>query len=133
MVYIRRLVGQLDARVGKNVEQPAYRRLRYAPIRHHHTPHLGLTQKVRERVEGTTLARGLLPTLRSGAVVLLHDGPDAGRSARTLDLLEVLLPALSASGLEPVTLAELGPRPIGWRAGWARLRAMWLQPPRAHA
>lgn len=84
-------------------------------------------------VEGATLARDLLPTLRSGAVVLLHDGPDAGRSARTLDLLEVLLPALSASGLQPVTLAELGPRPIGWRAGWARLRAMWIRPPKAHA
>ena len=75
--------------------------------------------------DGATLARELLPTLRGGAVILLHDGPGAERSARTLALLEVLLPALRERGLEAVTLHELGPKPIGWTAGWARMRGMW--------
>ncbi len=79
--------------------------------------------------EGAVLARELLPTLRGGANILLHDGPDEGRSARTLALLEVLLPALKARGLEAVTLSELNPRPIGWGAGWKRLREMWIRPP----
>ena len=75
--------------------------------------------------DGATLARELLPTLRGGAVILLHDGPDAERSARTLALLEVLLPALRERGLEAVTLHELRPEPIGWAAGWSRMRGMW--------
>ena len=75
--------------------------------------------------DGATLARELLPTLRGGAVILLHDGPDAERSARTQALLEVLLPALRERGLNAVTLHELEPRPIGWAAGWGRVRGMW--------
>ena len=79
--------------------------------------------------DGEALARELLPTVRGGSVILLHDGPDAARSARTLALLEVLLPALKARGLEAVTLRELGPQPIGWREGGARLKAMWVRTP----
>ena len=75
--------------------------------------------------DGAALARELLPTLRGGANILLHDGPDEERSARTLELLEMLLPALKARGLEAVTLSELNPCVIGWRAGWARFRDMW--------
>ncbi|MGY2895504.1 polysaccharide deacetylase family protein [Deinococcus sp. UYEF24] len=79
--------------------------------------------------DGAALARELLPTLRGGANILLHDGPDEERSARTLALLDVLLPNLKARGLEAVTLSELNPRPIGWGAGWKRLREMWIRPP----
>ena len=79
--------------------------------------------------DGATLARELLPTLRGGANILLHDGPDEGRSARTLALLEVLLPALKARGLEAVTLGELNLRPLAWGAGWARMREMWRSTP----
>jgi len=75
--------------------------------------------------DGATLARELLPTLRGGAVILLHDGPDAERSVRTQVLLEVLLPALRERGLNAVTLHELEPRLIGWAAGWGRVRGMW--------
>jgi peptidoglycan-N-acetylglucosamine deacetylase len=74
--------------------------------------------------DGQKLARELLPSLRSGAVVLLHDGPDPERSERTLALLEVLLPALRERGLNAVTLQRLQPRPIGWRAGLKRLKMM---------
>jgi len=74
---------------------------------------------------GAALARELLPAVQDGSVILLHDGPDAERSARTVALLEVLLPALRARGLSAVTLSELRPRPIGWRAGQERLREMW--------
>ena len=79
--------------------------------------------------DGEMLARELLPTVRGGANILLHDGPDAARSARTLALLEALLPALKARGLEAVTLRELNPEPIGWREGWARLKEMWARNP----
>ncbi|WP_425146459.1 polysaccharide deacetylase family protein [Deinococcus sp.] len=66
------------------------------------------------------LARELLTRLRPGSVLLLHDGP-----AGTLALLEHLLPALEAKGLETLTLSEVQPRPLGWRAGLARARQMW--------
>lgn len=79
--------------------------------------------------DGEMLARELLPSVRGGANILLHDGPDAARSARTLALLGVLLPALKARGLEAVTLRELGPQPIGWREGWARMKVMWQVAP----
>ncbi|WP_424950282.1 polysaccharide deacetylase family protein [Deinococcus sp.] len=79
--------------------------------------------------DGATLARELLPTLRGGANILLHDGPDPERSARTLALLEALLPELKVRGLEAVTLAELKPEPIGWREGWGRLREMLPRSP----
>ena len=69
---------------------------------------------------GTWLAGELLARLRPGAVVLLHDGPP-----RTLELLAALLPELERRGWQAVTLAELGQRPIGWRAGWRRLLEMW--------
>jgi len=74
---------------------------------------------------GLVLARELLPAVQGGSVVLLHDGPDAERSARTMALLEVLLPALHARGLQAVTLGELRPQPVGWSGGWGRLREMW--------
>jgi peptidoglycan-N-acetylglucosamine deacetylase len=80
---------------------------------------------------GADLARGLLPGLKGGSVLLLHDGPDAARSARTLELLEVLLPALRKRDLDAVTLNQLGPRPIRMQEGWQRLLAMWR--PRAQA
>jgi peptidoglycan/xylan/chitin deacetylase (PgdA/CDA1 family) len=79
--------------------------------------------------DGAALARELLPGLRGGSVILLHDGPDAERSARTLALLKVLLPALRACGLDAVTLNELRPQPIRWRDGWARMREIWRGPP----
>jgi peptidoglycan/xylan/chitin deacetylase (PgdA/CDA1 family) len=53
------------------------------------------------------LAERLLYYLRPGSVVLLHDGPE-----RTLRLLEIALPRMLALGYQPVTLDELGPKPL---------------------
>nr|WP_183988570.1 polysaccharide deacetylase family protein [Deinobacterium chartae] len=61
------------------------------------------------------LAERILRYVQPGSVILLHDGP-----ARTLPLLEVLLPGLEQRGLEPVTLEELGAGPQGWAGGVRR-------------
>lgn len=68
------------------------------------------------------LARHSLAAVRGGSVVLLHDGP-----ARTLPLLEALIPALTAQGYRPVPLRELELRPLGWPAAWARARRLFFQ------
>ncbi|SMB91110.1 polysaccharide deacetylase family protein [Deinococcus hopiensis] len=67
-----------------------------------------------------TLAAQALAQIRPGSVVLLHDGP-----AVTPELLERLLSGLRGQGLTPVRLLDLPPRPIGLRAGLARLRASY--------
>ncbi len=72
------------------------------------------------------LAAAVLAQVRSGSVVLLHDGP-----AGTPELLEHLLVGLRGRGLYPVSLAELPPRRISWRQGLGRLRASFGLPPRA--
>lgn len=66
------------------------------------------------------LAAALLARLRGGEVVLLHDGP-----AVTPALLDEVLTSLSGRGWQAVTLSELPPRRIGWRAGFRRLRASY--------
>ncbi|GGJ84264.1 polysaccharide deacetylase [Deinococcus aquiradiocola] len=78
--------------------------------------------------DGHTLALDLLRTVRAGDVILLHDGPDAGRAERTRALLVTLLPALQERGLRPVLLNDLPPGRIGLRDGWRRLHAMWRAP-----
>ncbi len=69
------------------------------------------------------LARAVLARARGGSVILLHDGP-----ARTVALLDALLPDLRARGFHPVPLRDLNLRPLGWRDGWTRARTLFLTP-----
>ena len=70
--------------------------------------------------EPQALAQHISAQLKPGSVLLLHDGP-----ANTLEILEQLLPALKARGLEAVTMAEVQPQRIGWASGIERLKRMW--------
>ncbi|MCX7783228.1 MAG: polysaccharide deacetylase family protein [Meiothermus sp.] len=54
--------------------------------------------------------------LKGGSVVLLHDGP-----ARTLMVLELLLPKLVENSYQPVTMDELALKPLGPRQGLIRV------------
>ncbi len=58
-----------------------------------------------------------LPELRPGAIVLVHDGLGPGRRRpgceATVALVEPLIEAARAHGLEPVTVDELGVVPSG--------------------
>ncbi|WP_240738109.1 polysaccharide deacetylase family protein [Deinococcus fonticola] len=63
------------------------------------------------------LAAQTLAQMRPGSVVLLHDGPQV-----TPELLRLVLSGLHARGLRAVTLHELRPQRLTWRAGLKRLR-----------
>jgi peptidoglycan/xylan/chitin deacetylase (PgdA/CDA1 family) len=71
----------------------------------------GYGGKARDGLAGTTVddaLRHLLPALRPGAVLVLHDAAErGGRRPIAAEVLEALLPQLAARGLRPVTLAEL--------------------------
>ncbi|MCX7601054.1 MAG: polysaccharide deacetylase family protein [Meiothermus sp.] len=54
--------------------------------------------------------------LKGGSVVLLHDGP-----ARSLKVLELLLPQLVENGYQAVTMNELALKPLGPRQGLIRI------------
>ncbi|GIW24964.1 polysaccharide deacetylase family protein [Meiothermus sp.] len=54
--------------------------------------------------------------LKGGSVVLLHDGP-----ARTLRVLELLLPKLVENGYRPVRMDDLTLKPLGPRQGLIRV------------
>ena len=62
------------------------------------------------------LAERVLRYMKPGSIVLLHDGP-----ARTLALLEHLLPRMRALGYAAVTLEELRPHALSFREGVQRL------------
>ncbi|ANE44867.1 polysaccharide deacetylase [Deinococcus puniceus] len=68
----------------------------------------------------TELARHTLEQVRSGSVILLHDGPEV-----TPELLDLILHGLHERGLTPVLLRDLPMQRIGVRAGLARLRASY--------
>jgi peptidoglycan/xylan/chitin deacetylase (PgdA/CDA1 family) len=66
------------------------------------------------------LAQHTLKQVRSGSVILLHDGPDV-----TPELLDLILHGLRKRGLTPVLLRDLPMQRIGLRAGLGRLRASY--------
>lgn len=70
--------------------------------------------------DAATLAEQTLARVRSGSVILLHDGP-----AVTPRLLELLLDGLEERGLRAVTLAELPMQRIGLRQGLGRVGASY--------
>lgn len=62
------------------------------------------------------LVQRMMFYIKGGSVVLLHDGP-----ARTLGVLELLLPRLVENGYQPVKLGELPLKPLGPRQGLIRI------------
>ncbi|GIW35326.1 polysaccharide deacetylase family protein [Meiothermus sp.] len=62
------------------------------------------------------LVQRMMFYIKGGSVVLLHDGP-----ARTLSVLELLLPRLVENGYQPVKLGELPLKPLGPRQGLIRI------------
>lgn len=75
------------------------------------------TDQTPEELVTLTLAQ-----VRSGSVILLHDGP-----AVTPQLVRLLLAEMQRQGLTPVPLAELPLGRIGWRQGWQRLARSYGQ------
>lgn len=62
------------------------------------------------------LVKRMLFYIKGGSVVLLHDGP-----ARTLKVLELLLPQLMEHGYQPVRMDQLELKPLGPRQGLIRI------------
>jgi peptidoglycan/xylan/chitin deacetylase (PgdA/CDA1 family) len=51
-----------------------------------------------------TMLAALRPQLRDGTIIVMHAN---GKGVHTRELVELLLPAIAAAGLEPVTVGEL--------------------------
>jgi len=62
----------------------------------------------------------ILVRIRPGSILLLHDGP-----ARTVALLEALLPRLLALGYRPVRLDQMALRPLRFHEGVQRAFQGW--------